>query len=211
MVVIGGVGFGPTSGLALVMVCLTIYFLWVFYFSTFQEAAEYNVPRAYSWAYLHYPFHVALILVLQACNSLMLYANVWNGINAFGGGDPNTVGDIFTTFYPPISANATSQNVTIGHTFIQWDPRTVYSNTFLDNLSMQQLLVIIFDVIGKIFQSYNLHLPEDYQHLYDELSNGEVATDEATVAQLVILLASRFLVSAVYYLVACVFPTQDYR
>jgi hypothetical protein len=209
MVVIGGVGFGPLSGLAVVMVCLTIYFLWVYYFSTFQEAAELNVPRAYSWAYLHYPFHVAVILVLQACNSLMLYANVWNAIDAFGGGDPDTVGNIFTTFYPPLSPNATSQNVTIGTTLITWDPQTVYDASFLDNLSTQQLVVMVFDVVGKIFESYNLHLTNDYEHLFEELSNGQVETNEDTVAQLIFLLAGRFLVSAVYYLVACVNPPTD--
>jgi low temperature requirement protein LtrA len=47
--VIGGVGFGPPAGLAIVMVCLTIYLLWVFYFSTFLETAEYNVLHAYAW------------------------------------------------------------------------------------------------------------------------------------------------------------------
>lgn len=186
------------------MVCLTIYFIWVFYFSTFQEAADYNVPSAYAWAYMHYPFHVAVILVLQACNSLMVYANVWNGIDAFGGGDPHTVGNIFTTFYPPVSPNATSQNVTIGNTFISWNPQQVYSETFLNGLSVQQLYVLIFDIIGKIFQSYNLHLPEEYSHLFDELANGQASTDDNTATELVLLLAGRFLVSAVYYLVACV-------
>jgi hypothetical protein len=158
---------------------------------------------------MHYPFHVAVILVLQACNSLMLYANVWNAIDAFGGGDASTVGDIFTTFYPPDSGNTTSQNVTIGTTFISWNPQTVYSDTFLDNLSQQQLAVIVFDVIGKIFQSYSLHLPEDYQHLFTELSEGQAATNESTIIQLILLLASRFLVSAVYYLVACVPPSPE--
>jgi low temperature requirement protein LtrA len=48
-IVIGGVGFGPPAGLAVVMVCLTIYLLWVFYFSRFLETAEYNVLHAYAW------------------------------------------------------------------------------------------------------------------------------------------------------------------
>jgi low temperature requirement protein LtrA len=47
--VISGVGFGPPSGLAIVMVCLTIYLLWVYYFSTFTEHKQYNVLRAYGW------------------------------------------------------------------------------------------------------------------------------------------------------------------
>ena len=134
----------------------------------------------------------------------MVYGNVWNAIDAFGGGDPLTVGNIFTTFYPPVSSNATSQNVTIGDTFISWNPQDVYSDSFLSNLSLQQFYVVVFDIIGKIFQSYNLHLPDEYSHLFDQLSNGQASTDDTTATELVIFLAGRFLVSAVYYLVACV-------
>jgi len=49
LLVVGGVGFGPQSGLAIVMMCLSIYFLWVYYFSTFIDNAEYDVLHAYAW------------------------------------------------------------------------------------------------------------------------------------------------------------------
>jgi hypothetical protein len=51
IVVVGGVGFGPPAGLGVVMVCLTIYTLWVFYFSTFNEGAQYDVLHAYAWVF----------------------------------------------------------------------------------------------------------------------------------------------------------------
>jgi hypothetical protein len=133
----------------------------------------------------------------------MLYANVWNAVDAFGGGDPGTVGDIFSTFYPS-TPGATTMNTTIGTTFISWDPNTVYSDNFLNNLTSQQLAVIVFDIVGKIFESYNLHLPEEYTQLFTELANNQVPANDQTLGELITMLASRFLVSAVYFLVACV-------
>lgn len=133
----------------------------------------------------------------------MVYANVWNAVDAFGGGDPDTVGDIFSTFYPS-TTNATTMNTTIGTTFISWDPNTIYSDSFLNNLTSQQLAVIVFDVVGKIFQSYNLHLPAEYTNLFTELADNQVPVNDQTLTDLITMLASRFLVSAVYFLVACV-------
>jgi hypothetical protein len=133
----------------------------------------------------------------------MVYANVWNAVDAFGGGDADTVGDIFSTFYPS-TPGATSMNTTIGTTFISWDPTTVYSDDFLSNLTQQQLAVLVFDIVGKIFQSYNLHLPSEYTSLFSELANNQVPANNETLGELITMLASRFLVSAVYYLVACV-------
>jgi uncharacterized protein with von Willebrand factor type A (vWA) domain len=113
------------------------------------------------------------------------------------------VGDIFSTFYPS-TAGATTMNTTIGTTFISWDPNTVYSDTFLNNLTTQQLAVIVFDVVGKIFESYNLHLPDEYTHLFTQLADNQVPVNDQTLEDLITMLASRFLVSAVYFLVACV-------
>jgi len=184
------------------MVCLTIYLLWVYYFSTFLESTSYNVIHAYGWAYSHFPFHVALILVLQACNSLMLYANVWNAVEAFGTGDPHIIGDLFQTFYP-YPPNATVANFTIGNTTVTWNPQQVYNDSFLDSLSPLQGAVLFFDIFSKIFESYSLHLPETFTELFDELAHGEIPPSNDLIVELVGLLLIRFLVSAVYYLVSC--------
>jgi hypothetical protein len=187
------------------MVCLIIYLLWVYYFSTFSESTEYDVLHAYAWAYTHFPFHVALILVLQACNSLLLYANTFNAINAFGTGDANTVGDIFSTFWPP-NENGTDTNATlvIGHTNITWSTAGYYSETFLDQFSDQDLVVLVFNVLEKIFESYGLHLPDDYESTLEGLANGHVPSNEETYSELLLMLLDRFIVSACYYLVSSV-------
>lgn len=200
--VVGGVGFGAPSALAIVMVVLIIYLLWVYYFSTFLENASYNVIHAYGWAYSHFPFHVSLILILQACNSLMLYANVWNAVEAFGSGDPHVIGDLFQTFYP-YPPNATVGNFTVGNTTVTWNPQQVYNDTFLDSLSPIQGAVLFFEFFSKIFESYSIHLPETFEELFDELAHGQIPISQDIYEQLVGLLILRFLVSAVYYLVAC--------
>jgi hypothetical protein len=128
----------------------------------------------------------------------MVYSNVWNALDAFGGGDSDTVGDIFETFYPY------QNNFTVGNTFIQWNPNDVYNATFLDSFTAQQLSVVIFDVFGKIFESYGLRLPDEYSQLFEQLADGEVPNNDETFVELVVMLLTRFVVSAVYYLVACV-------
>jgi hypothetical protein len=184
------------------MVCLIIYLLWVYYFSTFLEKAEYDILHAYAWAFTHYPFHVALILVLQACNSLMLYANTFNAINAFGTGDSNQVGKIMSTFWPAV--NGTNQSLVVGHTNLTWNPAGYYNDTFLEQFSEQGVAVLVFNVLGKIFESYSLHLPDDYESTLEALADGQAPANEDTYTELLLILLNRFIVSAIYYLVACV-------
>jgi hypothetical protein len=154
-------------------------------------------------AYTHYPFHVALILVLQACNSLMLYANVSNAINAFGTGDSNVVGDTMTVLYDP-GTNGSYYSLVIGHTNITWDTTQVYNETFLDQFNSEQLAVLVFDAFGRIFLSYGLHPPDDYENLLHGLADGTVPNNETTYQNLVVMLVTRFVISAIYFQVACV-------
>jgi hypothetical protein len=149
-------------------------------------------------AYLHYPFHVALILILQACNSLMIYANVSHAMNSFGNGDRQTQFSIFESLYP----NTT--NITVGDTFISWNYTDSAAN--LQYLTEQQGSVLVFDVLRRIFQSYDLQVPAEFADLLTALADDQVPADQATYLTLLGMLAQRFYVSAVYYLVACVSP-----
>jgi len=140
----------------------------------------------------------------------MLYANVSNAINAFGTGDSDVVGDTMTVLYSDNPDNSTMYSLVIGHTNITWDQAAVYNETFLDSFTPQQLAVLVFDVFGRIFLSYDLHPPDDYENLLHQLADGEVANDESTYESLLIMLVARFIISAVYYVVAAVWhPSGD--
>lgn len=186
------------------MVCLIIYLLWVFYFSTFLEKAEYDVLHAYAWAFTHYPFHVALILVLQACNSLMLYANIFNAINAFGTGNSNQVGDIMSTFWPALNGTDVNQTLVVGHTNLTWNPSGYYNSTFLSQFSEKGLAVLVFNIFEKIFESYSLHLPGDYESTLEALADGDAPANNDTYTELIFMMLDRFIVSAIYFLVSSV-------
>jgi len=136
----------------------------------------------------------------------MLFANVYNGLDMFINGNPSQVGTIINTFYPPTSPNQTNMTITLGHTNISWNPQFVGIDQLFGNMTELQASLLIFDVFGKIFQSYSLHLPTDYEHLFEELANGTVPVTDQSTSKLFEMLFIRFLVSAVYYLVACVCP-----
>jgi len=127
----------------------------------------------------------------------MIYSNVSNAMNSFGNGDLQTQVNIFDTLYPDTT------NITIGETFISWN-YTVDDVPNLDNLTEQQSAVLVFDVLTRIFQSYNLHVPQEFTELLTELADHEVPANENTYLTLLDMLAARFYVSAIYYLVSCV-------
>ena len=138
-----------------------------------------------------------------------MYANVWNAVDAFGGGDPTTVGNTLTALFPA-GLNQTNLNFTINQTTVSWNPHQVYDPKFLGNFTNRQLWVLAFEVFIKIFESYNLHLPDEFEHKFEQLAaNTSVPVNNGTINELVLFLLERFLVSAVYYLVACVHLVSD--
>lgn len=134
----------------------------------------------------------------------MLYANVFNAINAFGTADSDIVGDTMVVLYSDNTTNSSIYSLVIGHTNITWNQNAVYNDNFLDSFTPQQLAVLVFDVFGRIFLSYDLHPPDDYESLLHQLADGEVANDENTYLSLLSMLVTRFVISAVYYQVAAV-------
>src|SRR5271154_628785 len=187
------------------MVCLIIFLLWALYFSRFREQTYFTVPRAYSWTYIHYPFHVALILVLQACNSLMLFANVWNPIDSLGT-NPQTTGDIVNTFYPA-PPGAPNTSVTLGDVVVSWEVSTLFTNQFLHNSTILQATVLSFNLFQKIFSSYSLQTPSEFNSLYQGIIMKQTPVTEDTISKLILILIYRFILSAQYYFIACVTPT----
>ena len=135
----------------------------------------------------------------------MLYANVSNALNAFGTGDSNVVGNTMVTLYSDNPANTTMYTLVIGHTNVTWNQNNVYNETFLDTFTPQQLAVLVFDVFGRIFLSYDLHPPDDYEDLLHKLADGVVPNNEETYLELLSMLVNRFVISAVYYQVAAVY------
>jgi hypothetical protein len=128
----------------------------------------------------------------------MIYANVQNAVNTFGQGSEADQAAILETVYD----NATS--MTIGDTTVGWDYADVNNGTFLGNLTEQELAVLVFDVLSRIFQSYNLHVPEDYTNTLEAVADHQITVSQDLYDYFIETLALRFYVSAVYYAVACV-------
>ena len=134
----------------------------------------------------------------------MLYANIKGAIDAFAFGDKRIVGNIIQELYPA-RPGAKIQTVRIGSTTLTWDPSQVYNGNFVKNMTDHQVSVLVMDIFGKIFESYNLRLPTEFQNRLDQMANGDVPDDDRTLSDLFLMLIARFHVSAIYYLVACVF------
>jgi hypothetical protein len=135
----------------------------------------------------------------------MLFANVYNALEAFSNADAETIGTIINTFWPA-NENQTVQWFAVGDTNVTWNPQQMYNETYIDNFDPHQFAVLVFAVFGKIFLSYDLHPPNDYENLLEELADSTQPNDNTTYQHLFLILIDRFLVSAIYYLVACVCP-----
>jgi len=133
----------------------------------------------------------------------MIFANVQNAVNAFGQGDPYYQASILETVYDGAT------NVTVGETTVTWNYNDLNNGTFLENLTEQQGAVLLFDTLSRIFQSYNLHVPEEFTTTLEELADHQIDASQDTFEYLLGTLALRFYVSAVYYVVASVFPIFD--
>jgi len=128
----------------------------------------------------------------------MIYANVQNALNTFGQGDVNDIVSILETVYNG------AENVTVANTTVTWNYNDLQNGTFLHNLTDQQSAVLLFDVVQRIFMSYNLHVPHEYTDLLEHVADGSVPPTQDVEEALLTVLAFRFYVSAVYYVVACV-------
>lgn len=79
---------GTTIGVTIAVI-LTCYFLWMLYFDhtdTVDEPGERvtkSSPHRQTWAFLHFPLHVAILMTLEGSAALMLW---WVAIEAFSFG-----------------------------------------------------------------------------------------------------------------------------
>jgi hypothetical protein len=155
--------------------------------------------------------HVALVLILQSANSLLLFANIYHAISdvidEISNGSIQTVGSILITLYEqpnstelvlPIGNN---NNITLDTTQIS---NTTYLNTTLNQLSDQQAVFVIFDILGKVFESYSLSTPQAFHTVLDGMMDGRFSDNDETYKTLFEILGSRFSYSTLSYLVSCV-------
>jgi hypothetical protein len=202
------------------MTCFIIYLVWAYYFSTFVDNAMFNVHHAYGWvksfhsvshnqAYSHFPSHVALVLILQLANSLMLFANINYAIddvlNELFNGNVQTVGNLLYTLYG--QSNST-QDLIIGNTTIVLNTTQIsnatYLNTTLNKLSHQETSFLVFDTLEQVFDSYSIAVPSDYVDLLNQLLDGQAPDDTETYKNLIWILNSKFDYSTLFYLISCV-------
>jgi hypothetical protein len=213
--------FSTRDAVAVVMTCFIIYLIWVYYFSTFLENAMYNVRHAYGWvksfysvshnqAYSHFPLHVSLVLILQAANSLMLFANIYYAINdildELTNGSGQTIGNLLLTLYG--QSNSTEVVIPIGNQTLTLNSTQIsnatYLNTTIGQLGDQQSAYFVFDILEKVFDSYSIPIPPSYGNLLTQLLDGQVPNDTETYVNLIAILEYRFIYSTICYLVSCV-------
>ena len=140
----------------------------------------------------------------------MLFANIYNAmedfLDAIINGDAPTIGNILNSLY----ANSTEGSVQIGNTTVTWNPTQIdnatYQNTTLGQLSEGQTYALLFAVFGKIFDSYSIEPPPEYETLVDGLVD-QTAPDQQEVNIFLSYLFNQFLVSAQSYLASCVIST----
>jgi hypothetical protein len=154
--------------------------------------------------------HVALVLILQSANSLLLFANIYHAINdvidEISNGSIQKVGSLLVTLYK--QPNSTEVVIPIGNNSITLNStqisNTTYLNTTLNQLPDQQAVFLVFDIFGKVFESYSISTPSAFHNLLDRVLDGQVSDDEGTYETLFEILGSRFSYSTLSYLVSCV-------
>lgn len=134
----------------------------------------------------------------------MLFANIYYSVEAFVTGDIQTIGDILVTLYKP-QWNSTEVVLPVDNTNITLDATQLYNDTFWGQLSDQNITILACNVFGEVFASYSLRPPQEYGELVQELENGQASYNNETLTGLGSILFGRFGLSAVYYLVSCVF------
>lgn len=195
-----GVGFEVRSAIAIGASILGFYLTFALYFNGFSLHEGIESLRGYNWAYMHYFFHLALVLALDAITSLLLFTNIFGGINALL--STRTESGILQDLIN--CKNATmfeTSPITLNKvTFIYNTQTTSMSLPQGTELSQGQYDYVFINLIEKIFQSYNVKPSEHFTELLSELEPSELDGTEASKA--IRLLLKQFITSAQFSVVA---------
>ena len=164
--VMAGFGFGRNSIIAIVMSVLIVYFVLFIYFDFHQESIRFSNKASYCWALLHYPLHVAILILIEGMNGVMLYMNVGTAVDSLNDAD-----NLFNVLHKYYNYRR-GQNLTISayNISITFDPR-------LNGTDMSAEDVALFNLsfLTRILQSYSIGVPDEYTTMAMQIVNGTIA------------------------------------
>lgn len=195
-----GVGFEVLSAIVIAASILSFYLTFTMYFYGFNVHQGIDSLRGYSWAYTHYLFHLALVLALDGITSLLLFTNIFGGINTLLSTktEAHTIQDLINC------ENATmfqTTPITLGKvTFAYNTQNTSMSLPQGTELSQGQYDYVFINLFEKLFESYNVKPSEHFIELLGELDPQTLEGHE--VSKVIKVLLKQFITSAQFSIVA---------
>lgn len=198
-----GVGFEFKSAIAITASIVSFYLIWAIYFDDFHlhKGDEGFESAGYKWAYMHYLFHMALVLALDGITSLLLFTNIFGGMQSLLNPQQET-GIIEDLLNLQNTSLATTAPTTLGKLTIQYNTQnSVMSSLNGTELTQSQYDYVFINLFERIFLSYNVEPSETFMDVLGDLDPDVL--DEKIVSHAFNLLLKQFIVSAQFFLIAC--------
>lgn len=173
----------------------TIFFMWMLYFD-YNPRTHYGSIRQQLWALLHYPFHLACVLLPEGFGNMVIWRNIVNDVMAMGdtlkkATSTTTGGEGFLDL--GILANGTAKVLKIKPedmaTSPEWADLTVYlekikkAGSSSGSLEEMQSAIIEYLVkaVSLVFKGFKIALPESIQRKQGKnISVTETQIDQYT-------------------------------
>jgi hypothetical protein len=170
--------YTPATVGNIIAAVLLIYFLYQLYFDWLNIHEHFGTIRQQIWAFLHFPFHLFLVLSLAGTAQVIVVRKVTEVTNYVGGLLDSNSGNVTNS---TLLSNFTSAlNITITNVFEAYAPKSDAFETYSENLSqlqdaatnstVQDLLTnstlfnayseMVNTVQNSIYASYNIEIPE---------------------------------------------------
>lgn len=195
-----GVGFEIKSVVAIVSSVVSFYLIFALYFDDFSLHERINSVRAYSWAYTHYLFHLSLVLCLDGITSLLLFTNIFGGIQQLLSSDTESGILEHLLNYQIVENHLDTAPLTLGRMTFAYNSLSTTMSHNGTELSQSEYNYVFINLFERVFQSYNVMPSEGFLDFLRELEPGTVSEDDLTTAFK--LLLGQFVVSAQFFLLA---------
>jgi hypothetical protein len=166
-------GWTPTSVYEITAYIATIFFMWVLYFD-YNPRTHYGSIRQQIWALLHYPFHLACVLVPEGFGNMVIWRNIYNSINSLEDWLPKA-------FYGP-GSKITSGSPYLNRTLVEegtktmlklkddseyWKSLSVYLDKWANATNQQDFnttgTAYVVKVSELVFKNFKVELPKAFQ------------------------------------------------
>jgi len=102
-------------------------------------------------------------------------------------------------------------SVTLGEVVVTREVANLFTDHLLQNATVLQATALAFNLFQKIFTSYSLSTPSQFDDLCQQIITKQTPVTQDTISKLVLILIDRFILSAQYYFIACVIPVLGPR